>query len=53
MTVDEIDSDEVIEGPESDPSKGFTKMERSYPICGARKSHGGDACTQKAGPISA
>ena len=31
MTVDEIDSDEVIEGPESDPSKGFTKMERSYP----------------------
>ena len=31
MTVDEIDNDEVIEGPESDPSEGFTKMERSYP----------------------
>ncbi len=32
MTVDEIDNDEVIEGPESDPSEVFTKMERSYPI---------------------
>ncbi len=49
MTVGEIDNDEVIEGPESDPSEGFTKMERSYPICGARKSQGGDPSTQKAG----
>ncbi len=46
MTVDEIDNDSNVEDPELPPLKSFTNMERSYPICGATKSQGGDPCTQ-------
>ena len=46
MTVDEFDNGEGHEGPSSDPPEPLseipTDLVRSYPICGAKKSRGGD-----------
>ena len=53
MTDDELDNSGGHEGPRSDPPDPLpdpgTAVERSYPICGAKKSQGGDECTLKAG----
>ena len=53
MKHDERDNGGGHEGPSSDPPEPLpdpgTAVEKSYPICGAIKSQGGDPCTQKAG----